>query len=228
MKKVHAQENRQFKKLLKQERIDNIEKRCNVLEAFLMTENHVTADELLSLLKLNGNILDPDFLQETLQLLVHYGFADKKRFDNRKIYYEHRHIGLHHDHMICTKCRKITEFADEHLELLQVQIASRYGFHMLSHKMEIYGICPDCLKDQVRLMPLDMAKQGHKLIIKEYAGGTNANMRLINMGLRLGDRLEVITNSGHGQLVIAVDYKRYVLGRGMAHKIMVEQIKFAK
>ncbi len=53
MKKVHAQENRQFKKLLKQERIDNIEKRCNVLEAFLMTEKHVTADELHSLLKLN-------------------------------------------------------------------------------------------------------------------------------------------------------------------------------
>jgi Fe2+ transport system protein FeoA len=31
----------------------------------------------------------------------------------------------------------------------------------------------------------------------------------------------VITNVSHGQLVVAADYKRLVLGRGLAHKIQV-------
>jgi Fur family ferric uptake transcriptional regulator len=46
---------------------------------------------------------------------------------------------------------------------------------------------------------------------------------LLTMGLRKGDRLEVITNNGYGQLAIAADLKRYVLGRGLAEKIMVER-----
>jgi len=225
LKKIHAQEKKQFVKLLNQVGTNNVEKRLQVLETFLMTENHITDDELVSLLGENGVVLDPDFVKDTLRLMVEYGFAEQKQFDDQKTYYEHRHIGLHHDHMICTKCRRIIEFTDEHLELLQVQIARTYGFHMLLHKMEIYGICSDCLKVQAGLIPLDMAKPGHKLVITEFSGGGNLNMRLRNMGLKIGDRVEVITNSGKGQMVIAIDYSRYVLGRGMAHKIMVEQIK---
>jgi Fur family ferric uptake transcriptional regulator len=45
------------------------------------------------------------------------------------------------------------------------------------------------------------------------------------MGLRIGDEIDVITNLNKGQLAIAVDQKRYALGRGLAQKIMVEPIK---
>jgi Fur family ferric uptake transcriptional regulator len=224
MKKIHAQEKEQFKKLLNQEGIDNVEKRFQVLETFLMTENHVTVEELVSLLNKNKIILDSIFVKDTLKLMVKYGFAEKKKFDKRENRYEHRHLGLHHDHMVCTKCRNIIEFNNNNLEKLQVQIASTYGFHMLLHKMEIYGICSDCQKNQAKLISLDMAKTGHKLVIKEYVGGVKSKMRLINMGLRIGDKVEIITNSGKGQLVVAIDFNRYVLGRGFARKIMVEQI----
>jgi Fur family ferric uptake transcriptional regulator len=47
-------------------------------------------------------------------------------------------------------------------------------------------------------------------------------MRLLTMGLRIGDKIEVISNNGHKQLAVAVDLKRYVLGRGLAEKITVE------
>jgi Fur family ferric uptake transcriptional regulator len=48
------------------------------------------------------------------------------------------------------------------------------------------------------------------------------------MGLRLGDEIEVISNNSQGQMAIAADYKRYVLGRGFAQKILVEPIKHEK
>jgi Fe2+ transport system protein FeoA len=45
------------------------------------------------------------------------------------------------------------------------------------------------------------------------------------MGLRIGDRIEVVTNLDKGQLVVAIDYNRYALGRGLAKKILVELIR---
>jgi Fur family ferric uptake transcriptional regulator len=93
---------------------------------------------------------------------------------------------------------------------------------MLQHKLEIYGICADCLKERIQGMPLTLAKPGERLVIKEINGGANAKMRLLTMGLRIGDKIEVISNNGHKRLAVAVDLKRYVLGRGLAEKITVE------
>jgi Fur family ferric uptake transcriptional regulator len=94
---------------------------------------------------------------------------------------------------------------------------------MLQHRMEIYGICSDCLKDRIQLMPLTMAKAGEKLVLKEFSGGSGVRMRLLTMGLRPGDEVEVITNNSQGQIAVAIGFKRFVLGRGLSQKIMVEQ-----
>lgn len=225
MKQIHNREKKQFKMLFKQEHIDNIEDRFKILEVFLGNEHHITVDELVLLLSERAYSFKPDFVRDTLKLMCRYGFALKNRFDNGEVRYEHLHLGQHHDHMICTKCKKIFEFEDERLENLQALIASSHNFYMLQHKMEIYGICSDCLKDRMRMMPLAIAKQGEHLEIIDFTGGSKARMRLLTMGLRVGDRIEVVTNQNQGQLVIAVDYKRFVLGRGLAQKVLVKPAK---
>jgi Fur family ferric uptake transcriptional regulator len=91
--------------------------------------------------------------------------------------------------------------------------------------MEIYGICSNCLRERIQLMPLIMAKPGEKLVLKDFKGGSGIRMRLLTTGLRLGDVIEVITNKNQGQIAVALDLKRYVLGRGLAQKIMVEPLK---
>ncbi len=225
MKQIHLQEKEQFKKLFKQEYIDNFEDRFKILEVFLQTEKHVTVEELTQLLAQSGCALDPQFVRETLKLMCRFGFAHKSRFDNGQVRYEHRHLGQHHDHMICTKCRKIIEFEEDRLEKLQIKIAADQGFHMLQHRMEIYGICSGCLKDRIQLMPLTLAKDGERLVLKDINGGAGARMRLLSMGLRIGDQIEVISNNSQGQIAVALDFKRYVLGRGLAQKILVEPLK---
>ncbi len=225
MKHIHRQEYEQFKKLFFQEKIDQIDDRLKILETFLQTEDHITSAELTRILNTNGHHLEPELVQDTLKLMCRYGFAHKNRFDDGEVRYEHRHLGQHHDHMICTKCRRIIEFKNEQLEDLQVKIAAGHGFHMLQHKMEIYGICSDCLKERIQVLPLDEAKPGERLVIKEISGGTGARMRLLTMGLRQGDSIDVISNISRGQMVIAVEGKRYVLGRGLAQKILVEPFR---
>jgi Fur family ferric uptake transcriptional regulator len=225
MKRVHSQEKEQFKKLFKQENIDAFEDRFKILEVFLQTERHLTVIELVQLLNDSGHPFTTDFVRDTLKLMCRFGFARKNRFENGETRYEHRHLGQHHDHMICTKCKQIYEFEDERIEKMQVQIAAAYNFHMLQHKMEIYGICSKCLKDHIQPMPLVHAKQGEQMEIKEFTGGASARMRLLSMGLRVGDKIDIITNLNKGQMVVAVDYNRYVLGHGLAQKILVEPVR---
>jgi Fur family ferric uptake transcriptional regulator len=222
MTRLHSQEKEQFKKLFRQERIENFEDRFKVLEAFLATEKHITVDELTGLLNDGGADLSADFVRDTLKMLSRLGFARQSRFDNGVVRYEHHHLGDHHDHMICTKCGKIIEFKEDRLEEYQIRIAASRGFHMLRHKMEIYGICAECLKERSRQMPLTMAKAGERMVIREITGGSGVRLRLMSMGLRQGDAIEVITNDGQGQLTLCVDLKRYALGRGLAQKIIVE------
>lgn len=88
--------------------------------------------------------------------------------------------------------------------------------------MEIYGICFNCMNNRIEMMPLVVAKQGERLVINGFTGGTTSRIRLMTMGLRIGDEIEVITNLGQGQLVIATSGNRYVLGRGLAEKVMVK------
>ncbi len=225
MKQVHDQEKEQFKKLFKQEGIDRFEDRFTVLEAFLQTEGHVTADELTLQLFRNGHKLESEFVRETLKQMCNFGFAHQNRFDSGQFFYEHRHLGQHHDHMICTKCRRIIEFENPTLEALQLQIAEAKGFHMLQHRMEIYGICAECSKTREKRLPLVMAKPGERLKIVDFSGGASARLRLTAMGFRLGDEIEVVTIQNTGQLVVAVDFKRYILGRAMAQKILVMPMK---
>ncbi len=225
MNQIHKHEKEQFKKLFKQEHFEKFEDRFSVLDTFMQTEQHVTVTELVELLSSKGLLLTPDFVRETLNLLYQFGFAEKNRFDNGVVRYEHKHVGQHHDHMVCTRCRRIFEFRDDTLENLQIKIAATHGFHMLQHKMEIYGICSDCLKERRQVVPLSATKQGEQLIVKGFNGGANARMRLMTMGLRIGDKIEVITNLDKGQVSIAVDQKRYILGRGLAQKVLVEHIR---
>jgi Fur family ferric uptake transcriptional regulator len=218
---IHKQEKHQFTKLFKQDRIDRFKDRLTVLGVFLRTEHHVTAQELTDLVNSQGDTLSLEFVRETIELMCHYGFASRNRFGNGVPRYEHRHLGQHHDHMICTKCKSIFEFENQTLERLQLKIASEKGFHVLQHKMELYGICHQCLDRRDYDIALDAAKTGERLVIKAFLGGAKSKLRLLSMGLRIGDEIEVITNVNKGQMVIASDFKRLVLGQGLARKIQV-------
>lgn len=71
------------------------------------------------------------------------------------------------------------------------------------------------------LMPLAMVETGATARIMEVNAGRGLEARLAAMGLLPGTEIEVVRNMGRGAFVVAVKESRLVLGRGMAHKIMV-------
>ena len=79
MQHIHVQEKEQLKKLFDQEDVDHLEERFKILEVFLQTEKHLSAAELVDLVRKDGTELDPEFVIDTLKLLCRYGFAQRKR-----------------------------------------------------------------------------------------------------------------------------------------------------
>jgi Fe2+ transport system protein FeoA len=72
------------------------------------------------------------------------------------------------------------------------------------------------------MMPLAMVAPGDEVRLIAIRGGRRMRKRLAELGLNPGLTVRVVQRDGRGPLILAVKDSRLALGRGMAHKIMVE------
>jgi Fur family ferric uptake transcriptional regulator len=114
-----------------------------VLEAFFAAGKHVSIEELTR--KTRDRVPQAAYstVYRTLKLLVEKGYAAERDFGGTQTLYEPA-SGDHHDHLICTSCGSVTEFEDDAIERMQERVASRHGFEMRSHRLELYGHCARC------------------------------------------------------------------------------------
>ena len=120
--------------------------RSVILDIFLSTRQHVSVEELYLKIKAGYPAIGQATVYRTLKLFVEAGLAREILLHDGQTRYEHVMSGEHHDHMVCTACNAIIEFEDETIEKLQSEIASRHGFLIRSHKLEVYGVCSNCRK----------------------------------------------------------------------------------
>jgi Fur family transcriptional regulator, peroxide stress response regulator len=74
-------------------------------------------------------------LKETNEVLEISG-TEGSRFDGNKPY--------PHPHVICLKCKKIIDPDLRDLEKLTEEAAQRTGFKIVNHRLDFFGICPEC------------------------------------------------------------------------------------
>ncbi len=118
--------------------------RRSVLEAFLGSEDHVSAEELYKLVTEKEPKIGLATVYRTLNLLTQSGLASELDFGDGQKRYEHKFMHSHHDHLICTECGKIVEFTHPMIEKLQEEVAIRQGFKLTSHKLDLFGLCAEC------------------------------------------------------------------------------------
>ena len=134
-----------FKELLKKNNLKFTIQREIILESLYSSNEHLTPEDLHQLIKMKYPDLKVGIatIYRTLSLLEESNMVTSISLDAQAKKYE---LGAkeHHDHLICTKCGKITEFVDEEIEKRQQSIAKELGFAMSDHSMQIYGLCKDC------------------------------------------------------------------------------------
>lgn len=210
-----------YEQMFRDDGLGRVSDRIAILEAFLHVERHVTAREMVERLRQEQVHLDEAYVGSVLSLFCRYGLASERQFQGQDEAYEHRHLGQHHDHLVCVKCGAIQEFTDQEIEDHQHVAARRHGFRCLRHRMEIYGLCPRCAVSTDRGFPLAMASPGEHAVVKEIRGGDGMERRLVSMGIRPGAEILVLNAGRPGPFLVAVQDTRLALGHGMAHRIMV-------
>jgi len=72
-----------------------------------------------------------------------------------------------------------------------------------------------------QLRPLSAVKAGETVKLAKIEAGRGLNSRLASMGLLPNVEITVVRNNYRGPFVISVKGSKMMLGRGIAHKIMV-------
>ena len=75
----------------------------------------------------------------TVKLFEEAGILTKHDFKGGKARYE-AIVESHHDHLIDIKTGEIIEFVDDEIEMLQKKVADKYGYKLVDHKLELYGV----------------------------------------------------------------------------------------
>ncbi len=120
------------------------EQRRIVTEHFFASDGHLSIEDLLDRVRVDEPKIGYATVYRTLKLLKECGLAFERHFGDGVSRYEVAWEDEHHDHLICVDCERIIEFEDDAIEKLQREVASRHGFRLVRHKLELYGICPDC------------------------------------------------------------------------------------
>ena len=75
--------------------------------------------------------------------------------------------------------------------------------------------------EQKQPRPLSIVNEGETVKLISIDAGRGLNSRLASMGLLPNVEITVVNNTHPGPFVIIVKDTKMMLGRGMAHKIMV-------
>ena len=115
-----------------------------VLNVFLECKDHVSVEELYSIVSEQDPKIGLATIYRTLALLTKSGLALEMDFGDGQKRYESSFMSAHHDHMVCTECGKIIEFNHPLIEKYQEEIAIQNGFKITSHKLDLFGHCSNC------------------------------------------------------------------------------------
>ena len=101
------------------------------------SSDHPDVDELYNRVSKIDPKISIAAVYRTVKLFEEAGILTKHDFKGGKARYE---INDDHNHLIDIKTGEIIEFVDHEIEELQKKIAQKYGYDLVDHKLELYGV----------------------------------------------------------------------------------------
>ena len=127
---------------LRSKNLRRTSQRDAIVEAAFGTHEHFTAEELLQMARDRDGTVSRATVYRTLPLLVESGLLREVDLGRNETVYDPNFIDHpHHNHLICVDCKKIVEFEDEHINVLEDCISRRLGFSPSSKSIRIEASC---------------------------------------------------------------------------------------
>ena len=115
------------------------EQRKIIAKVMSQSSDHPDVDELYNRVSKIDSKISIATVYRTVKLFEEAGIVAKHDFKGGKARYEELNES-HHDHLIDIKTGEIIEFVDDEIEKLQKKVAEKYGYVLVDHKLELYGV----------------------------------------------------------------------------------------
>ena len=119
--------------------------RVELIRLIAASEDHPSASQLYNQIKVQFPTMSLATVYKTLDLLkevgevLEIGLRDDSHYDGNKPY--------PHPHLICMKCQKIMDGElDVAVGKIVQEVENNFGFRVVKHQLDFYGLCPDCQK----------------------------------------------------------------------------------
>jgi Fe2+/Zn2+ uptake regulation proteins len=118
--------------------------RLSIIDVLLESEVPQTAIQLLEQVEKNDSCIGLDTVYRNLKTLVNLGIINQIG-DNGKKGSRFELADGHHHHIVCTQCGHMERlfYCPMNEERMTSEI-NRTGFILGTHRMELFGLCPEC------------------------------------------------------------------------------------
>lgn len=133
-------------KKLKEENIRITPQRVAILEFLAKESKHPTAEEIYRAIEVNFPGISVATVYNNLRLFTDIGFVKELNYGDASSRFDFT-TELHY-HAICKKCGKMSDFYYPGLEDVEMAASQLTGYTINSHRLEVYGLCPECQKEE--------------------------------------------------------------------------------
>lgn len=142
---------------LKEENIRITPQRYAVLEFLIEHRSHPTADEIYRALAPRFPNMSVATVYNNLRLFTSIGFVQEMKYGDASSRFDFS--SKRHYHVICENCGKIVDFHYPGLEDVEMAANRLTEFEIKEHRLELYGLCPECQKETTNLENLSSAQE---------------------------------------------------------------------
>ena len=126
--------------------------RMAVLKILAASEEHPSVEQIYERVKAEFPMTSLATIYKTVTLLKEMGEVLELGFGNDS----NRYDGIRpypHPHLVCTQCKNIVDLQVATLSELSQEIAQRTGYRIVSHRLDFFGICPQCQENDPAQSP---------------------------------------------------------------------------
>lgn len=120
--------------------------RFAILEYLVESDSHPTADEIYKHLEHRFPNMSVATVYNNLRLFTEIGFVIEMAYGDASSRFDF--ASSKHYHALCDECGKVVDIHYPGLEDVEAATEQLTGFKIRDHRLELYGICPECQSKQ--------------------------------------------------------------------------------
>ncbi len=121
--------------------------RIAILEILAKSEGHPSVEEIYKVVAKDFPTTSLATIYKTVTLLKELGEVLELEFSQGSNRYDGSKP-FPHPHVVCTNCKKIIDPDLESLGAMTAEVSQQTGFKVAYHRLDFYGLCPECQKDK--------------------------------------------------------------------------------